>query len=132
MSDIPANLKYTASHEWIRVEDDDTVTIGITDHAQGLLGDLVYVELPEVDSTLMAEGESAVIESVKAASDIYCPLTGKVVAVNEALVDDPAVLNADPYGEGWLYKLQLDDMEEFDALMDADAYAEQIAAAESE
>lgn len=130
MSDIPHDLKYTASHEWVRVEDDETVTVGITDHAQRLLGDLVYVELPEVDSSLVAQTASAVVESVKAASDIYSPLTGTVIAVNKALVDDPSIINTDPYGKGWLFKLQVGETKKLDALMNADVYAEQIATEE--
>ena len=106
MSELPGDLKYTSDHEWLRREDDGTVTVGITDHAQSALGDLVYVELPEVDQDIESGGDMAVVESVKAASDVYAPIAGKVVAVNDALSDDPEAINNDPYGEGWIVKLQ--------------------------
>ncbi len=126
MSNIPTELRYTSSHEWIKREEDGTLTIGITDHAQKLLGDLVYVEVPE-DGVQFGEGDDcAVVESVKAASDVYCPVTGEVVAGNDALADTPELLNTDPYGEGWLFKLRPDDDTAFDNLMDADAYAELV------
>jgi glycine cleavage system H protein len=109
MSELPGDLQYTDDHEWLRREDDGTVTIGITDHAQSALGDLVYVELPEVDQEVDSGGDMAVVESVKAASDVYAPISGTVVAVNEALSDDPEIINSDPYGDGWIVKLQPGD-----------------------
>jgi len=120
MSELPGDLLYTSEHEWLRREEDGSVTIGITDHAQTALGDLVYVELPEVGQDLDVGGEMAVVESVKAASDVYAPLAGSVVAVNEELTDDPEKINADPYGDGWIVRLQPsgDDGE----TMDPDAY----------
>ena len=123
MSNIPADQKYVASHEWIRIEDDGLVTIGITDFAQSQLGDVVFVELPEADSEVEAEQDIAVVESVKAASDIYAPLAGTIVAVNEALVDAPEKVNEDPYGEAWFFKMKLSDGSQLDSLLDADAYA---------
>ncbi len=124
MSDTPANLKYTKTHEWVRDDGDGLVTIGITDHAQELLGDLVFVELPEVGAELEEGGECAVVESVKAASDVYCPLAGEVAAINEELVDAPETINEDPYGKGWLFQLKLVDPGALDELMDAEAYAD--------
>lgn len=124
MSDIPADLKYIASHEWVRVEGDGTVTVGVTDHAQDALGDVVYVELPEIDVVLSAGDEAGVVESVKAASDIYTPLSGTVIAVNSTLDDAPEQVNSDPYGEGWFFKLRLADAGELDELLDADGYAD--------
>ena len=121
MSDVPADLKYTDSHEWVRDNGDGTVTVGITDHAQDALGDLVFVELPEVGKALAAKDACAVVESVKAASDVYAPVSGEVLAVNEALDGAPETINSDPYGEGWIFQLKLTD----DAaanLLDADAY----------
>lgn len=123
MSNVPQELKYTKSHEWILAGDDGQVTIGITDHAQELLGDMVFIELPEVDKELAVGEECAVVESVKAASDVYAPLAGAVVAVNEQLADAPELINDDPYGEGWMFRLQIADVSELDGLMDADAYA---------
>ena len=111
MSEIPGDLKFLKSHEWARVEDNGQVTVGISDHAQGLLGDLVYVELPGVGDTVTAGGAVAVVESVKAASDVYSPVSGKVVAVNEALADKPETINEDAYGEGWILVVQPDDMD---------------------
>lgn len=130
MSQIPSELKYTKSHEWARLDDDGTITIGITDHAQGLLGDIVFVELPEVDIEIAAGAETGVIESVKAASDIYTPVSGTVVAVNETLAESPQLVNSDPYGEGWLFRLQPDDENEMEELLTADDYTEQVAAEE--
>ena len=106
MSELPGDLQYTSDHEWLRREDDGNVTIGITDHAQQALGDLVYVELPEVDQEVESGGDMAVVESVKAASDVYAPISGTVVEVNEALSDDPEVINSDPYGEGWIVRMK--------------------------
>lgn len=123
MSNIPAELKYVTSHEWIRLEADGTVTIGITDFAQAQLGDVVFVELPEVGSDVEAEQDIAVVESVKAASDIYAPLSGKIIAVNEELVDAPEKVNEDPYGDAWFFKMEVADAADLENLMDADAYA---------
>ncbi len=106
MANIPADLKYLDSHEWARVESDGTVTIGISDHAQGALGDLVFVEVPEVGKSLSKGGAAAVVESVKAASDVYSPVSGEVVAANDALSGSPELVNSDPYGAGWLYKIK--------------------------
>jgi glycine cleavage system H protein len=106
MSELPGDLEYTKEHEWLRKEQDGSVTIGITDHAQSALGDLVYVELPELEQDLEAGGEMAVVESVKAASDVYAPLTGTVIEINESLADDPETINSDPYGDGWIVRLQ--------------------------
>ena len=120
MTELPGDLKYTREHEWLRQEEDGSVTIGITDHAQSALGDLVYVELPEVDQDVESGGEMAVVESVKAASDVYAPLGGTIIQINEALSDDPEKINADPYGDGWIVRLQPSGDAE-DA-MDPDAY----------
>ena len=126
MSNIPAELKYTASHEWIRPEGDGTFTVGITEHAQDLLGDMVFVELPEVGSTVDAGEEVAVAESVKAASDVYTPLTGEVVAVNEDLEDSPELVNSDAFGDGWMFRIKASDEAELDELLDAEAYTNSI------
>ena len=121
MSELPGELQYTKDHEWLRREDDGSVTVGISDHAQSALGDLVYVELPEVGQDLVVEGEMAVVESVKAASDVYAPLSGAVLAVNEALADDPEKINSDPYGDGWIVRLQpAGDIDESTLLSPAD------------
>lgn len=126
MSEIPGDLKFLKSHEWARVEDNGQVTVGISDHAQGLLGDLVYVELPEVGDTVTTGGAVAVVESVKAASDVYSPVSGKVVAVNAALADKPETINEDAYGEGWILVVQPNDMEQMNELLSPDDYAELI------
>lgn len=126
MSELPGDLEYTDEHEWLRREDDGSVTVGITDHAQAALGDLVYVELPEVDQDLETGGEMAVVESVKAASDVYSPVSGTVLEINEELADDPEKINADPYGDGWIVRIRpesLDDAklmtpDEYQALLD--------------
>lgn len=123
MSDTPSELKYASSHEWARLEEDGTVTIGITDHAQEALGDVVFVELPDVGTTLAAAEEAGVVESVKAASDIYAPIAGAVIAINDKLEDEPETVNSDPYNDGWFYKLQPSDSSELDALMSAEDYA---------
>jgi glycine cleavage system H protein len=130
MSQTPEHLKYTETHEWVRTEEDGVLTIGITDHAQALLGDLVYVELPDVDTEMSAGEEAGVVESVKAASDIYSPVSGTIVAINEKLLNSPELVNSDPYGEGWLFQVQLDDESELDELLNAEKYAEQVAATE--
>ena len=122
MSNIPADLRYAASHEWVRLEADGTVTVGISDHAQEALGDVVFVELPEVGSSLNAGQEAGVVESVKAASDIYAPIAGEVIAVNQVLTDSPEQVNSDPYGS-WFFKLQPSNAADIDALLDADAYS---------
>lgn len=122
MSELPEDLRYTKSHEWVRVNDDGTVTVGITDHAQDQLGDMVFVEVPEIDHELEAEDACAVVESVKAASDVYAPVAGTVVEVNEDLADSPETVNQDPYGAGWIMKLRPTDVEAVDELMDAAAY----------
>jgi len=127
MSQIPQELKYTDTHEWARVESDGSVTVGITDHAQELLGDVVFIELPEIDNDVNAAQETGVIESVKAASDLYAPVSGVITEVNDNLQDNPDLVNSDPYGEGWLYRLQPTDEDELEKLLDADAYAEQVA-----
>jgi glycine cleavage system H protein len=124
MSEIPGDLKFLKSHEWARVEDNGQVTVGISDHAQGLLGDLVYVELPSVGDTVTAGAAVAVVESVKAASDVYSPVTGKVVAVNEALSDKPETINEDAYGDGWILVVQPDRLDEVNELLAPDDYAE--------
>ena len=122
MSEIRNELKYLSSHEWARLEEDGTVTIGISDHAQDALGDVVYVETPEVGSTLAAGDEAGVVESVKAASDIYSPVSGEVVEVNEALEDSPETVNASPYDDGWFFRVKPSDVSELDNMLDADAY----------
>lgn len=121
MSELPGDLLYTQEHEWLRKEDDGSVTIGITDHAQEALGDLVYVELPEIGQELEAGGDMAVVESVKAASDVYAPVSGSVIAVNEELADDPEKINSDPYGDGWIVRMLPADGEQGDT-MEPDAY----------
>lgn len=127
MSQIPAELKYVSSHEWIRHEGDGIVTVGITDHAQELLGDVVFVEAPDVDAEVDLEEEIAVVESVKAASDIYAPLAGTIVEVNEELEDSPELVNSDPYGDGWMFKMKLTDQADLDTLLSSEDYAEEIA-----
>lgn len=122
MSNIPSHLQYTESHEWVSSEISGNARIGITDHAQEALGDLVFVELPVVGDEISQGDQCAVVESVKAASDIYAPVSGKVVAINEDLDADPALINADPYGDGWLFELELYDSEELEGLKDAEAY----------
>ena len=122
MSELPGDLLYTKEHEWLRREEDGSVTVGITDHAQAALGDLVYVELPEQDQELEADGEMAVVESVKAASDVYAPLAGTVVAVNEDLADDPEKINSDPYGDGWIVRLTPADDADESNLLSPDDY----------
>ena len=126
MSEIPGDLKFLKSHEWARIEDNGQVTVGISDHAQGLLGDLVYVELPEVGDTVTTGAAVAVVESVKAASDVYSPVSGKVIAVNDALADKPETINEDAYGEGWILVVQPDDLEQMNELLSPDDYAELI------
>ncbi len=122
---IPSNLRYAESHEWARKEPDNTLTIGITDHAQDALGDIVFIELPAVERIVKAGEEVAVIESVKAASDIYAPVAGEIIAVNTAIVDAPDTLNADPYN-AWLFKIKPTNLDDIDALLDATGYAKAI------
>ena len=124
MSEIPGDLKFLKSHEWARVEGDGKVTIGISDHAQGLLGDLVYVELPNVGDAIEAGTACAVVESVKAASDVYAPVSGKVVEVNSALADKPETINEDACGDGWLFTLEISDAEQLNELLSPDDYSE--------
>jgi len=124
MSEIPGDLKFLKSHEWARVEGDGKVTVGISDHAQGLLGDLVYVELPNIGDRVEAGNACAVVESVKAASDVYTPVTGTITAVNSALSDKPETINEDAYGEGWLFTLEIEDAEQLNELLAPDDYAE--------
>ncbi len=123
MSEIPGDLKFQRSHEWARLEDGGRVTVGISHHAQDQLGDVVYVELPEVGDQLEQGASCAVVESVKAASDIYAPVSGTVVAINDALADAPETINADPWGDGWLFALKIDDASQLDALLSPDDYA---------
>ena len=125
MSQTPRELKYASTHEWARLEEDGTVTVGITDHAQDALGDVVFVELPEVGTALAASDEAGVVESVKAASDIYAPVAGEVIAVNSRLEDEPELVNADPYHEGWFYRLQPSDTNDLEELLSAEDYREQ-------
>jgi len=129
MSDIPSDLKYIDTHQWVRVHADGTATVGITDFAQKQLGDVVYIGVPEVGETVTGGEEAGVAESVKSASDVFSPVTGEVLAVNDSLEDEPEKVNEDPYGDGWLFKVKLVDEGELDGLMDADAYAEHVAAA---
>ncbi|MBL4940430.1 MAG: glycine cleavage system protein GcvH [Colwellia sp.] len=126
MSNIPSELKYATSHEWVRNEGDGTVTVGITEHAQDLLGDMVFVELPDVGDEVSTGDDICVAESVKAASDIYAPVSGKVVAVNEDLEDSPELLNSDAFGDGWLFKVKMDDAGELENLLDAQGYKDSI------
>jgi glycine cleavage system H protein len=126
MSEIPTELRYARTHEWARLEEDGTVTIGVTDYAQASLGDVVFVELPELDAPVAAQEEAGVVESVKAASDIYAPISGTVVALNDSLEDAPERVNEDPYGDGWFFRLEPDDAADLDELMDAEAYGEML------
>lgn len=128
MSNIPSELRYTKSHEWVRKNDDGTLTIGISDHAQQLLGDLVFVDPPEVGTNFEQGDDCAVVESVKAASDVYSPIAGEVVGVNDGLADAPEVINTDPYGEGWIFSIKPSDETAFDGLMDASTYTAQVEA----
>jgi len=125
MSNTPSELKYASSHEWARLEADGTVTVGITDHAQNALGDVVFVELPDVGATLSAGQEAGVVESVKAASDIYAPVSGEVIAINNVLEENPETINTDPYHDGWFFRIQPADIDELNDLLDADAYQAQ-------
>ena len=122
MAKVPSNLKFLESHEWARVEDDGTVTVGISDHAQELLGDIVFVELPEIGKEISQSSDIAIVESVKAASDVYSPLTGEIVEINESLNDNPEIINASPYDDGWFFKIKPQDISEMEKLLDAAAY----------
>jgi len=124
MSNIPDDLHYTKTHEWVKQDADGTLTVGISDHAQHLLGDMVFIELPEVGSEFNTGDDCAVVESVKAASDVYCPVSGEIIETNEALVETPEVVNQDPYGDGWLFKLKPNDEGEVEDLLDAEGYKE--------
>ncbi|WP_455207182.1 glycine cleavage system protein GcvH [Kaarinaea lacus] len=124
MSNIPDDLHYTKTHEWVKQDADGTVTVGITDHAQNLLGDMVFIELPEVGSEFNTGDDCAVVESVKAASDVYCPVSGEITETNIALIETPEVVNQDPYGDGWLFKLKPNDAGEVEDLLIAEVYKE--------
>lgn len=126
MSNLPSELKYAPTHEWVRVEENGEVVIGISEHAQDLLGDMVFVELPEVGRNLDASEECAVVESVKAASDIYAPVSGEVIAINEELEDSPELINSDPYGDGWLFRMKLTDESDLEELLSATGYQSAI------
>ena len=126
MSEVRNELKYLTSHEWARVEEDGTITIGITDHAQASLGDVVYVEAPEVGSAVALGEQAGVVESVKAASDIFSPVSGEVIAINEALEDEPETVNSSPYDEGWFFKVKPSDLSELEDALDSDAYLEAV------
>ena len=127
MSEILSELKYSKEHEWIRLDDEGNATVGITDHAQELLGDMVYIELPEVGNNVASGDETGVVESVKAASDIYAPLSGEILEVNEELTDTPENVNSEPYESGWLYKMSVENESDLDGMLTADEYAELIA-----
>ena len=124
MSNIPDELRYATSHEWIRIEDDGNASVGISDHAQDALGDIVFVELPEPGTSVNAKDEVAVVESVKAASDIYSPVSGSIIAINETLLDAPETVNSSPYENGWFFKIKVSDAAELEELMDAEGYFE--------
>lgn len=126
MSNIPQDLHYSASHEWIQVDSEGVATVGITDHAQDQLGEVVFVELPEVGNTISSGEEAVVVESVKTAADVYCPVSGEVVEINEALEAEPNQVNHNPYTDGWLFKIKLTDNDETKQLMNAEAYTEQL------
>lgn len=130
MSNIPEELKYAKSHEWARLEDDGTVTVGISDHAQAALGDLVFVELAEVNSEVSAEDTACVVESVKAASDVYAPIAGEIIEANESLSESPELVNSDPYGDGWLFRIRPLDERDLDELMSAQDYQDRLSAEE--
>ena len=124
MNEITGDLKFKTSHEWVRVEQDGTVTVGISDHAQDLLGDIVFVELPDIGTQMNAEDEVAIVESVKAASDVYSPISGEIIEVNELLLDNPETINESPYSDGWFYKIQPDDLDEINELLSPEEYGE--------
>ncbi|WP_435213171.1 glycine cleavage system protein GcvH [Luminiphilus sp. nBUS_16] len=124
MSNNPSELKYAKSHEWARIEEDGTVTVGISEHAQESLGDVVYVELPGIGDQLAGGDQAGLVESVKAASDIYSPVTGEVVALNENLEDEPELINSDPYNDGWFFRVKVEDLSELEGMLTADDYAD--------
>tara|TARA_B100000989_G_scaffold69229_1_gene48342 strand:+ start:934 stop:1320 length:387 start_codon:yes stop_codon:yes gene_type:complete len=124
VSDIPGDLKFLSSHEWARINDDGTVTIGISDHAQSQLGDIVYVELPEVGKEVEFEGDTAIVESVKAASDVYSPISGEIVETNDAIEQEPEIVNQSPFEEGWFFKIRPHNIEEFSELLSPEEYSE--------
>lgn len=124
MSNIPDDFRYTSTHEWIRVDENGVATVGISEHAQEALGDIVFVELPEPGTGIEARGEVAVVESVKAASDIYSPVSGEITEVNEALIDNPQLVNTAPYDDGWIYRMTVNDEKDLEELLNAEAYAE--------
>ena len=126
MSEVPNDFKYTKDHEWVSEQDDGTLIVGITDYAQASLGNLVFIELPEIDDMVVSGDVCAVVESVKAASDVYCPLSGTITKTNEALIDTPELVNSDPYGEGWIVRMTLKDPNAVSALMDAAGYKAEI------
>lgn len=126
MEKFPKELQYTQTHEWIRVEEDGNIVVGITEHAQSQLGELVFIELPDIGIRIHASDEVCVVESVKAASDVYSPLSGKIIAINEDLEESPSLVNSDPYGDGWLFRLEPLDPEEFNDLLDADRYEQYL------
>ncbi len=128
MSNVPDKLKYTRSHEWVKIQEDNTIVVGITDHAQDQLGDMVYIEVHETGGTIEAKGECAVVESVKAASEIYMPVSGEIIDANSALTEAPETVNKDPYGDGWLLKIKPSDTADVAALMDAAAYTTHLEA----
>jgi len=130
MSDIPRDMRYTKSHEWVKRNEDNTLTVGITQYAQQQLGELVFVELPEVGAHIEVGDEMGVVESVKAASDIYCPITGDIVEINEQLINHPEFVNQEPYQKGWIAKIEADVITHWDALMDSDQYREWLAQSE--
>ena len=127
MSNLPDDFHYTATHEWIRVDDNGVATVGISDHAQEALGDIVFIELPEPGTAIEARAEVAVVESVKAASDLYSPVSGEITEVNEALIDNPQLVNTAPYDDGWIYRMTVNDEKDLDELLNAEAYAEHCA-----
>ena len=124
MSDIPGDLKFLSSHEWVRVEADGSVTVGISDYAQDLLGDIVFIELPEIGQSIDAESDAAIVESVKAASDVYSPISGEVTEINSLLEDQPEIINSSPYEDGWFYKMTPSDLGEIDSLLSPEDYSE--------
>jgi len=124
MSEIPGDLKFLSSHEWVRVEPDGSVTIGISDHAQDLLGDIVFVELPDIGQSIDAETDAAIVESVKAASDVYSPISGEVTEVNSILEDQPEIINSSPYEDGWFFKMMPSDLDEIENLLSPEDYSE--------
>ena len=123
MNESPNNVKYLSSHEWVKLEEDGTATVGISNHAQDLLGDIVFVELPEIGQRIDAEQEAAVVESVKAASDVYSPISGEVIEINKKLIDEPEVVNSSPYQDGWFYKMKIDDLSSLEKLLSPEEYS---------